>query len=83
MKESFHRLFTKIPEIITGWRHMISASPEVKENGLRRLDVCIECEENTTSNTIEFISRCKACGCVLQAKALSPESKCPKDKWPV
>lgn len=83
MKESFRQLATRIPEIITGWANYVKPTPQIEEMGLTRLEVCIDCEQNSTPATVVLKSRCKACGCFIQAKSRNPESKCPKDKWPV
>lgn len=40
-----------------------------------RLDVCAECEK------LEYGSTCMACGCVVAARALIADGKCPMKKW--
>jgi len=45
--------------------------------------VCKDCEFNNTPNAVSFSSRCKECGCVLEAKSRVENGKCPRDKWPL
>jgi predicted Zn-ribbon and HTH transcriptional regulator len=52
-----------------------------KEIKKERLDICKNCEYNSTQGLITKISKCKSCGCILNVKANDLESKCPKDKW--
>jgi len=45
--------------------------------------VCKDCVSNTTKPNVNLGSRCRDCGCVLEAKARTQNGKCPKDKWPL
>lgn len=82
MKESFHRFITKkIPEIAEGWKNILIPDIAAEKLAYSRLNTCVPCEENSTKGKIVMRSVCKACGCVLEAKARSPKSQCPKNKW--
>lgn len=56
--------------------------PKVEEIALNRLAVCLSCKVNTTYPQISTLSRCKDCGCVLEAKSRSLKSNCPRNLWP-
>lgn len=40
-----------------------------------RLNVCRNCEK------LEYGSTCMACGCVVQARAVLKDGRCPMKKW--
>lgn len=50
----------------------------IKEEALRRYEVCKTCPKKTELLAIE---KCKACGCVLFFKVIAPNEKCPLGKW--
>jgi len=81
MKESFRRFITSIPEIMEGWKNLVLSDSRIEKLAIGRLQICKECPDNSTKPDLSMSSRCKACGCVLEAKARSPQSKCPKNKW--
>lgn len=56
--------------------------PQIEEKALHRLMVCKECPENNTKPEIYLSSRCKSCGCVLEAKARVVNGACPRGLWP-
>ncbi len=66
---------SKFKEIVDGWRYVVFPNQEVEKVALERAKVCGTCPENKNG-------RCLACGCFLQAKARSPKSTCPLNKWP-
>lgn len=68
-------------EIIRGWKNLLIRDEFVEEIALDRLDVCSECECNTTKPDLTMLSRCTECDCVLEAKARNLDSNCPKNKW--
>lgn len=81
MKESFRQFFIKIPEIMEGWKNLVLPDSRIENMAIGRLKVCKECPDNDSNPELSMRSRCKACGCVLEAKARSPQSQCPKNKW--
>jgi hypothetical protein len=70
----------KLIKIIKAYWNYIT-KPMNKEIKKERLDICKNCEYNSTQGLITKISKCKSCGCILNVKANDLESKCPKDKW--
>jgi predicted Zn-ribbon and HTH transcriptional regulator len=81
MKESLRLFTTRIPEILEGWKNLVLTDSRIEKIALERLKVCSDCDQNNTNPELSMVSRCKACGCVLEAKARSPKSECPKNKW--
>ena len=67
--------------ILDGWKNLIIRNPVVEEQAIKRLEICAKCKYNTTKPDITLTSRCKECGCVLEAKSRNLESQCPKHKW--
>jgi hypothetical protein len=51
---------------------------EIKELAIKRFDICMECPSKTTFLKVD---RCKECGCILLAKVIIPNVKCPLGKW--
>lgn len=81
MKESLRLFTTRIPEILEGWKNLVLTDSRIEKIALERLKVCSDCDQNNTNPELSMVSRCKACGCVLEAKARSSKSECPKNKW--
>lgn len=75
-------MIKKLAEIAEGWKNLIDLDPKVEEIAAERLGLCISCKHNSTTPAIGMLSRCKLCGCVLEAKSRSLKSKCPQDLWP-
>ena len=48
---------------------------------IKRLEVCIDCSNNSTPNKIDMSSQCSLCTCWLEAKSRNLEQSCPIDKW--
>ncbi len=44
-----------------------------------RREICAACPEATLVAGI--VKRCAKCGCVIEAKILNADEKCPLDKW--
>ena len=82
MSQSFRHFITKIPEIAAGWKNLVLPNSRTEEMALKRLEICMPCEHNSSTPTLSLTSTCKACGCVLEAKSRSPKSICPLNKWP-
>lgn len=53
----------------------------MEEIALKRLEICKDCEVNNTQGEVVMTSRCKDCGCFLEAKSRNLTSQCPKGKW--
>ena len=75
-------MIKKLSEIAEGWKNLINRDPEVEKIAAERLGLCISCKYNSTAPAIGMLSRCKACGCVLEAKSRSLKSNCPQNLWP-
>lgn len=68
-----------IKQIYQGWKSLILE--ENKELAEKRLETCLNCDQNTTCGDIKITSTCKSCGCVLLAKTRCVECHCPKKLW--
>lgn len=42
----------------------------------KRLSICAVCPEY-----VRLTAQCKKCGCLMKAKAKSPDASCPLGKW--
>lgn len=72
----------RVLEIAEGWMNVIKTdSPAIKEMAKHRTDVCLGCEFIRDSTLTKI--KCGKCGCPIIAKARSPRSKCPLNKWEV
>lgn len=71
----------KFTEIKEGWKNLIFPTPEVEKIAFERLDICITCINNPDKQNIDLFTRCKKCGCVLEAKVRSLKSQCPDELW--
>lgn len=51
---------------------------EIKQEAVRKMKICIECE-----NFVATTKQCKLCGCFMPAKVLVPMMRCPDNpsKW--
>lgn len=45
-----------------------------------RLKICSTCPERSPG---QMFTTCRACGCVLELKVLSPWARCPEQRWNV
>jgi len=75
------RFISKFPEIVDGWKNLVFSNDKMEALAYQRLEDCKGCDQNSTPGEVKLKSYCKSCGCVLAAKARSPESKCPLDRW--
>jgi predicted Zn-ribbon and HTH transcriptional regulator len=66
-----------------GWKNLAIRNPKVEEVALKRLEVCKDCDANNTLGEVMMASRCKDCGCFLEAKSRNVTGKCPRNKWPL
>lgn len=72
----------KIKEILEGWKNLVWEDPEVEAIAKKRIETCAEC--NSRSNypqEVNLMSRCLACGCVIEAKTRCKGCTCPLNKW--
>lgn len=65
-------------EIFQGFKNLVFKNGEVEPIALARLEICHECSIRTAT---WCDSEKGGCGCYLEAKTRSLESKCPKGKW--
>lgn len=62
-------------EAIEKYKAAIKEEDRVPEDEYeRRLTLCSECDKLS-------VRTCAVCGCYVELRALSPNSKCPKHKW--
>ena len=73
--------YKKIEAILIGWKNLIIRNPKVEAHAIKRLEVCIDCSNNSTPNKIDMSSQCSLCTCWLEAKSRNLEQSCPIDKW--
>ena len=84
----------KISEILNGWGNAIKdklgmLDSNISDEAKRRMTICDNCEirnlwmcdSNKSGKNIKTNEIKNGCGCVIFAKATSPDSKCPLDKW--
>lgn len=67
--------------IIEGWRKYLILDPKVEKVALERLEICIDCDENTSKPKVTLSSRCKVCTCFLEAKTRVLDEECPLKLW--
>lgn len=71
-------LFHKIKNIIVGnWRRF--TCQKLTEEGQRRLNICLKCEDKIKISKNEYI--CKHCGCPIKSKNFILEEECLLNKW--
>lgn len=63
-------------EIYSGWKNLIFENPQIETVAKERIRICVEECDNLTN-----IHTCTQCGCYMPAKARSPQSSCPLNKW--
>lgn len=75
-------MIKKLAEIAEGWKNLIDRNPKVEKIAEERLGLCLSCKYNSTTPDLGMLSKCKLCGCVLEAKSRSLKSNCPINLWP-
>ena len=65
-----------IEKMVREIRNMRSVTLADDETYKKRLDICKECEK------FEYGSTCALCGCVMHARALLKNGRCPYPKAP-
>ena len=69
---------SKLTEIVSGIINSIATTKEIKALAKQRRFICKTCPVKVG----RMCSKAKGgCGCLISVKTLSPESKCPKEKW--
>ena len=85
---------SKISEILVGWGNAIKEKlglldNTISEEAKRRMVICDGCEvrnlwmcDSGKTGKDKLTGEMKnGCGCIIFAKATSPDSKCPLNKW--
>jgi hypothetical protein len=80
---------TKIEEIFKAWRISFDPNHDQAELASKRIEICDACEfkQIVSLGTVEFLTRCSACGCALKGKIFTPKTykdeggSCPHNKW--
>lgn len=65
---------SKLKNIINGYKNLIIRDETMHPLYLSRLEICKTCPNNISGI-------CKLCGCIIAAKARSPEEDCPGNYW--
>jgi len=63
--------------VFVGWWNVITNNQT--EEARKRYEICMQCDKKKKIGKNNYI--CSICGCVLKAKAASPEEKCDLNKW--
>lgn len=70
--------YRKIINIIKGnWKRFVGQ--ELSEEGQRRLNICMQCEDKIKIGKNEYI--CKHCGCPIKSKNFVLDEECFLEKW--
>lgn len=73
---------SKIGEILEGWKNLVWENAEVEVLAKDRMKVCGECDSRSNyPQEVSMMSRCNACGCVIEAKTRCTKCTCPLNKW--
>lgn len=71
-------LFRKIKNIIMGnWNRFTGKT--LTNEGRRRLQICLQCEDKIRIGRNEYI--CKHCGCPIKSKNFVLDEECLLNKW--
>lgn len=65
-------------EIFQGFKNLIFPNQEIEKLAEDRLKICMNCPVRSDNKCDKAKG---GCGCYLAAKARSPKSKCPLNKW--
>jgi hypothetical protein len=71
-------LLLNIRKILLGFLNLIWKDWAIEALAKKRIAMCKQCPFIKTDASI---NRCGSCGCVIEAKARSPKSLCPEQKW--
>ena len=71
----------ELKDIWHGIKNALFTNPEVEKIAEVRLDICNTCPSKVEDKDSEIFNTCNECGCLLQLKSRSMESKCPLGKW--
>ena len=69
---------SQVEKIFQGFKNLIFKDEAIEKDAEVKLKICFECpfKKETVG-----IWRCGKCSCALIAKARSPQSKCPDNRW--
>ena len=71
-------LFRKIKNIFIGnWLRL--TGKQLTDEGQRRLQICLQCEDKVKISKHEYI--CKHCGCPIKSKNFVLDEECFLKKW--
>lgn len=73
---------SKLEEIYDGYKNLLTG--DYKELGKQRAKICNTCEININgfcSKSVCIEGKGCGCGCLIKAKVVSPNSKCPIQLW--
>lgn len=72
------KLLKKIKNIFIGNFKRIKGE-ELSDEGKRRLNICMQCEDKIKISRNEYI--CKHCGCPIKSKNFVLDEECYLNKW--
>ena len=72
------KLLKKIKNIFVGNFKRIKGE-ELSDEGKRRLNICIQCEDKIKISRNEYV--CKHCGCPIKSKNFVLYEECYLNKW--
>jgi len=72
------KLLKKIKNIFVGNFKRIKGE-ELSDEGKRRLNICIQCEDKIKISRNEYV--CKHCGCPIKSKNFVLDEECYLNKW--
>ena len=72
------KLLKKIKNIFIGNFKRIKGE-ELSDEGKRRLNICMQCEDKIKISRNEYV--CKHCGCPIKSKNFVLDEECYLNKW--
>lgn len=72
------KLLKKIKNIFVGNFKRIKGE-ELSDEGKRRLNICMQCEDKIKISRNEYV--CKHCGCPIKSKNFVLDEECYLNKW--
>ena len=69
---------SQLNEIYQGWKNLLFKNEEIEPLAEERSKICFDCPIRDGDYCSKKLG---GCGCYLEAKIRSKDSKCPKGKW--